>query len=36
LSDRVVKFGTTEELTNATANTYAGFTVQPIKQKEIA
>ena len=36
LSDRVVKLGTTEELTNATANTYAGFTVQPIKQKEIA
>ena len=36
LSDRIVKFGTTEELTNATANTYAGFTVQPIEQKEIS
>jgi hypothetical protein len=31
-----VKLGTTEGLTNATANTYSGFTVQPIEQKEIS
>jgi hypothetical protein len=30
-----VKLGTTEGLTNATANTYSGFTLQPIVQKEI-